>query len=269
MNIVRDLGPDFFQLTNREEYYAWYLPPGRRGRLFLSSVGIFFDDGVENKLLWKILAPPDIVGLSITGYLLSPSEHTGTQGKMRFITDTMYDLSDPYTGEEAQFEYDRVTTLRGFVESFHTMELMQITAQDMLGISLQTWGDRIDAIWQNRVRKDYPIVGIVFWSRTSDNIYEWRDVPFVATLLGERVILEDMSTNLRVDNQGTLSEYSLAWNDLSGAGITVIIWFMNEIMNIPISRNNFISVIASLDEEKKKRVEASLLLSPRQQALLN
>lgn len=274
---VRKLGPDFFLTSNTDEYYTWYKPAARRGKLILNAEGVVHQedpivlpdgslDSGSRTVLLKELAPPDIVGITITGYLLTPHQHMVRGGKTIFVVDTLYEMRDPFTDEEMQFEYDRVTSLRDYIASFTAhFGSIQLIAQNLQGITLNgtVWGDRIDAIWNNRARLDYPIDGLVFYSRNANRVYIWTDVRTVTCQDGTRVAVKDMNLDLLPK---VVDRYTMTWEDLAGVGPTVLLWILDQlslVINVTLLRQTLVS----LDEKTKDYINSVVLLSPRQRAL--
>lgn len=273
---ARVLGPDFFLVSNTEEYYVWYKPAARRGRLILNSEGVVHEEepivlpdgsvdlGVRSVLL-RELAPPEIIGITITGYLLTPTQHMVRGGKTIFVVDTLYDMRDPFTDEEMQFEYDRVTSLRDYIASFsNAFGSIQLIAQNLVGITLNgtVWGDRIDAIWNNRVRLDYPIDGLIFYGRNEDVIYTWTDVRSVTCQDGTRVAVKDINLGLLPK---PIDRYTMTREDLIGAGPTVLLWILDR-LGLTINVTALRETLMSLDDATKDYINSSVLLSPRQRA---
>ena len=233
--------------------------------------------------------PQLLVGVTITGYYISRVDHTMDVDGDLFVTDTMYDMRDPYTEKEMVEEHTRAATLREFIVTFNeNIRDLYIVSQNLYGINLAEWGNRIDRIWTERVTRQYPIVGLAFYERDGNNVYEWRYYPTVPAKNGMRVVLEDYTMfkqpipremdvitlscrpTLAVEQDPprltVLSEEQLGLDDMLGAGITVPLWYTRQYIGA-VSRHDFLASIPQLDQERKERITRDILLSPRQLAL--
>ena len=256
MNVIRPLDSLFFLKSNSDPYYVWHLPAGERVRLRVDMEEIRilrYDDTVVRR--WEVMPSINIVGITITGYYMGDSG--------RFVTDTLYDLRDPYTEEEVIWDVIRATSLREFVVTFNQLSLdVRIVTQTLYGINLSMWGDRIDGIWAERVRRPYPIVGLVFYNREQDEVLLWYYRANVLGADGRRYELNNDSSTVYV-----LEDDELGWEDLAGAGITTMLayvrarWGVGDRLTLP-------STLSTLTLEQKVEIRDNLLLSPRQVSYL-
>lgn len=245
--LVKDLSPEQFLVSNRDDYYCWYLPAGDRGSLSFTARGIEYGrDGAEPVILSSLLPSPPIAGVKITGYFIPSRYLSTTRGIPLFVTDTLYDMRDPYSTEDPQEEPGRVTNMRDFVKEFYSAYplTIDILAQSLFSMSMREWYNRIDAIWNRRVALSYPVVGLVLWSRNEDVVYVWRDVQFVTTQMGDRI--PSPSLGFEVPMQTVvppLSPYTLDWNDISGNGTTIIEWGRDTVMLERMRGEGFSSIL--------------------------
>jgi hypothetical protein len=260
MNEVTSLDPSFFLLTNKNVYYTWHLPVGVRTSLLVLSDGyeLRSEDGHPIDRVYKGNMPSDILGIRVTGYQVGQS----------YVLDTMYDLRDPYTEEEVDPEIGRGSSLRSFVDSFNNAATgLTMLTQTLYGINLSLWDAYIDRIWADRVKRPYPIVGLVFYSRTSEEVKIWHYHPTVTGEDGVRYTLPDLGSGVEECRPISLKEEDLGWEDLAGAGVTTMLWYIRRRWG-EVSRNDIANVVQSLTTEQRTEIANNILLSPRQLAYL-
>lgn len=225
--LIQELHAEQFLITNTDEYYTWYLPAASRGRMTFTARGVEYRVGDAVTTLSTILASPAILGLTITGYLIPVEEHNHSVRLPLFVTDTLYDMRDPFSTEDPQEEPGRVVDMNSFMREYYEQypDLVIVLMQDLIGISMAEWYNRIDAIWAKRVKLNYPVIGLVFWSRNRDEAFWWRDVPTIPTIGGDRVSVADLSFSVSLPlSEPTIGPYALTWDDLSGNGLALIEW---------------------------------------------
>lgn len=229
------LGPEQFLSSNDDEYYCWYLPYGKRGKLSLTEEGLVYEQDGEKTIYSTDQAPPSIAGVIITGYLISTENHTGFRRLPLFVSDTLYDLSDPYSTEDARYEPGRVTSMKDFMTEFYKVYpcSLDITSQSLYCINMKSWYDRIDTIWQRRVTRHYPVVGLVLWSRNNDQAYIWHDIQRVEAMDGSVTVLRPLTFNNKKLNDSiwnsTDDTDGLDWNDISGNSNRLAEWAIDSI----------------------------------------
>lgn len=267
------LGPEQFLISNEEEYYCWYLPYGRRGKLSLTEEGLVYEQDGEKVIYATNQAPASIAGVVITGYLISTENHTGFRRLPLFVSDTLYDLSDPYSKEDARYEPGRVTSMSDFMTEFYKVYpcTLDITSQSLYGMNMKCWYDRIDTIWQRRVTRHYPVVGLVLWSRDNDRAYIWRDIQRIEAFDGSVTVLRPLTFNNRklndeVWNADNLDHADstdwLDWNDISGNSNRLVEWAMDsavesQILQLRLSAptSDLSVIVPTVSAARLKRIE--------------
>lgn len=226
---VVEMTPEFFLSSNTDRYYAWHLPPGKRSTLSFTRRGMELDGDVMVKI------PPmtTIIGLSVTGYRVSPSQHNLASNTPLFVVDTLPSMNNPYSTEDYFPPHKMApTTLEQFFEDYYDSgygSYMGLYANSLYGMSLAEWGQRIDRVWALRLSHlPYPSVGLVFYSRDRDLVVVWRETNYSIADDGTVTPLPQFGYNVKVD--GEVPTTTLSFGDIAGGTTTVPEWLLEKLL---------------------------------------